>query len=244
LNRPSAFQFQQFAVRQEKSAMKVCTDATLFGAMAPVKPGMQVLDIGTGTGLLALMAAQLGAAGVTGVEINQDAFEEARCNFDNSPWRESLQAVQGSIQEYAKSRQRRYDLILSNPPFFQDHSKTLEPYRRQARHTDQLPHSELIACLNGLLADQGLCYLLLPIHAKAGFSQMALEHAGLHLNAETAIQGHPHNRPKVVALTFSREHRPVRHTLLTIYRTERVYSAESEAYLKPFLLRFAENEAV
>ena len=224
--------------------MKVCTDATLFGAMAPVKPGMRVLDIGTGTGLLALMVAQLGAASITGVEIDQGAGEEAGFNFENSPWRDSLQIVKSPIQDYTNPNECRFDLILSNPPFFQNHSKTLEPQRRRVRHTDLLSYSVLISCVERLLADQGLCYLLLPIHAKETFRQLALEEAGLHLIAETAIRGHTHNRPKVAALTFCRESRPIRANLLTLYSADRVYSAESATYLKPFLLRFAQSKAV
>lgn len=220
--------------------MKVCTDATLFGAMAPVNGSERVLDIGTGTGLLALMAVQLGASHATGVELTEAAFAEARINFCNSPWNERLTVFHGSIQQFANNTPNRYDLIISNPPFFQNHSKASDHLRRQARHADLLPFPELIACVDRLLGDSGLFYLLLPNHAVTRFSAMAHEH-GLHLLGQTDIRGHCHNPAKVSALTFSRQLQPCSFRLLTIYQSDRVYSKESEDYLSPFLLRFSRH---
>ncbi len=114
----SVFRFQQFSVVQENSAMKVCTDAVLFGAMAPVKRGDSLLDIGAGTGLLSLMGAQLGAGQITAVELTLSAYEEATLNFKNSPWAEQLEAVYADIQSFAAHSVNHYDLIICNPPFF------------------------------------------------------------------------------------------------------------------------------
>ncbi|MBA1445270.1 MAG: methyltransferase [Gammaproteobacteria bacterium] len=236
----STFRFQQFSVRQEKSAMKVCTDATLFGAMAPVKGGEQVLDIGTGTGLLALMAAQLGASHITGVELTEAAFDEAQFNFCNSPWNGRMEAVHCSIQHFSVNTPDRYDLIISNPPFFHNHSKTSDQLKRQARHTDLLPFPDLLASVDRLLADSGHFYLLLPSHAATGFAGMALEH-GLHLIEQTDFRGHCHNQAKVSALTFCHQQQPCRSGLLTLYQSDRIYSQESTHYLSPFLLRFSQQ---
>lgn len=218
--------------------MKVCTDATLFGAMAPVNGGERVLDIGTGTGLLALMVAQLGASHVTGVELTSAAFEEARINFGNSPWSKRLNAVHGSIQQFAGNTPNRYDLIISNPPFFHHHSRSSDHTRRQARHADLLPFPDLITSADRLLEDNGLFYLLLPNHAAPRFSSMA-HGRGLHLVGQTDLRGHDHNQAKVSALTFSRKGQSLSLRLLTIYQSERAYAKESEHYLSPFLLRFA-----
>lgn len=220
--------------------MKVCTDATLFAAMAPLKGGEQVLDIGTGTGLLALMVAQLGASRVTGVELTEEAFDEARGNFFNSPWSGRLKAHHGSIQHFSSNTLNRYDLIISNPPFFHNHSKASDHLRRQARHADPLPFPELIGCVDSLLGECGLFYLLLPSHTVARVSGMALER-GLHLTLQTDLRGHKHNQAKVSALTFSRHRQTCSFRLLTIYQSDRVYSKESEHYLSPFLLRFAKH---
>lgn len=220
--------------------MKVCTDATLFGAMAPVTAGKRVLDIGTGTGLLALIAAQLGASHVTGVELTEEAVDDACINFRNSPWSERLKAIHASIQHFSDNTLDHYDLIISNPPFFHNHSKAADHLRKQARHTDLLPFPDLIACVDRLLEASGLFYLLLPRHAVARFSGMALE-CGLHLITQTDLRGHSHNQSKVSALTFSRQYQPNRSVCLTIYQSDRIYSKESEHYLAPFLLRFTQQ---
>lgn len=234
----STFRFQQFSVLQKHSGMKICTDAVLFGAMAPVKYGDQVLDIGTGTGVLALMAAQLGAAKVTAVELTQQAYQEAGINFNNSPWTERLEAVHQAIQSFALTADRQYDLIVSNPPFFEHHSKTTDALRNTARHTDQLPFADLIGIAGQLLSPQGLFYLLIPVHAVAKFSFQALA-AGFYLAKRTDFRGYAHNEAKVSALTFCRMPAALMARVLTIYEAHNVYSQESETYLADFLLRFA-----
>lgn len=237
----STFRFQQFSVLQKHSGMRICTDAVLFGAMAPVSPGGRVLDIGTGTGVLALMAAQLGAAKVTAVELTQEAFKEADINFNNSQWVDRLEAVHQDIQSFALTANRQYDLIISNPPFFENHLKTVDTLRNSARHTDQLPFADLIGIAEQLLSPQGLFYLLLPAHAVAKFSAQALA-AGFYLINQTDFRGYTHNEAKVSALTFSRTATVFTARLLTIYASHNVYSQGSERYLADFLLRFAKDQ--
>ncbi|MDJ0807496.1 MAG: methyltransferase [Gammaproteobacteria bacterium] len=221
--------------------MKVCTDATLFGAMAPIEGGETVLDIGTGTGLLALMATQLGAVRATGVELTRESYEEARSNFHSSPWPGRLHAIHSSIQEFADSSSCHYDVIISNPPFFHRHSKATSRHRLLARHTDLLPYPELVDCVERLLAEHGLFYVMLPRHAVDDFYSIA-RRSGLHRIAQTDIRSRNHADAKISCLTFSRHRRPDRIRQLTIYQTERVYSAESKHYLSPFLLRFAKQD--
>ena len=236
----STFHFQQFSVLQQHSGMKICTDAVLFGAMAPVKQGDHVLDIGTGTGVLALMAAQLGAAKITAVELTEEAFKEADINFNNSPWAKRLEAVHQDIQSFALADRQQYDLIISNPPFFENHLKTVDALRNTARHTDQLPFADLMDIAEQLLSLQGLFYLLIPAHAVARFSAQALA-AGFYLIRQTDFRGFAHNEAKVSALTFSRTAAVCTARLLTIYESHNVYSQDSEAYLADFLLRFAKQ---
>jgi tRNA1Val (adenine37-N6)-methyltransferase len=233
----STFRFQQFSVIQKQSAMKICTDAVLFGAMAPVNQGDLVLDIGAGTGVLSLMAAQLGAAQVTAVELTRQGCEEAHINFINSPWVDRLEAVHLDIQGFISSADCQYDLIICNPPFFENHSKTANSLRKIARHNDQLPFVDLIKSAKQLLSSQGLFYLLLPAHAVKRFAAAA-SLAGFYLIHQTDFRGYSHNEAKVSALTFSRTVATFATSLLTIYESHRVYTKDSERYLSPFLLRF------
>lgn len=234
----SVFRFQQFSVIQTHSAMKVCTDAVLFGAMADVPSSAKVLDIGAGTGVLSLMVAQLGAGQVTAVELTLPAYEEALLNFKNSPWASQLTIIHQDIQSVALNLNTLYDLIICNPPFFTDHSKADNQLRNTARHTDELSFDDLLTSVNRLLAANGAFYVLLPVHAIESFKQLAFN-VGLHLNRQIDFRGYAHNEAKVSALTFSRQAEVFYKALHTIYQAERVYSEVSEHYLSPFLLRFS-----
>lgn len=224
--------------------MKICTDSLLFGAMMPIKAMDKVLDIGTGSGLLALIAAQLGAGKVTGVELMEQTCREAEENFARSPWEKRLKAIQRSIQDFAPRDTDRYDLIVSNPPFFVDHFQAGDPLRNAARHGVALRHDELVGSVERLLGAEGLFYVLLPIHAIGEFTRLCAA-AGLHLHKQTAFQGYRHNAAKVAALTFARAQalRPDIGTL-TVYDAQGVYSPESRHYLSAFLLRFAIDKQV
>jgi Methyltransferase small domain. len=175
------------------------------------------------------------------VELTQEAFKEADINFNNSPWVDRLEAVHQDIQSFALTANRQYDLIISNPPFFENHLKTVDTLRNSARHTDQLPFADLIGIAEQLLSPQGLFYLLLPAHAVAKFSAQALA-AGFYLINQTDFRGYTHNEAKVSALTFSRTAAVFTARLLTIYASHNVYSQDSERYLADFLLRFAKDQ--
>lgn len=218
--------------------MKICTDTLLFGAMMPAVAGQKVLDIGTGCGVLALMAAQSGGADITGVELTPEAYREAMLNFSLSPWADRLQAVHRRIQDFAETVVDQYDLIVCNPPFFERHFPSHDAHRRIARHTGQLAFEELVTIVDKLLEPQGYGYLLLPVHTVARFIELALE-VGLYPVKETAIRGFADIEAKVAALTFSRSRSECLKESVTVYESVGVYTQESERYLSAYLLRFA-----
>ncbi|RFM28553.1 tRNA1(Val) (adenine(37)-N6)-methyltransferase [Deminuibacter soli] len=187
----SYFRFKQFTVHQDKCAMKVCTDACLFGALSPlVLPGgaavTRVLDIGTGTGLLSLQYAQLNAdAHIDAVEIDDGAFEQAGENFAASPWPQRLQVFHTPLQQYKAAQ--AYELIISNPPFFENDLKSQDNKRNLALHSEALRIEALLQHAHQLLTANGLLWLLLPWHRSAETITAATTQ-GFYLHRETAVQ--------------------------------------------------------
>ncbi|WP_114781362.1 tRNA1(Val) (adenine(37)-N6)-methyltransferase [Botryobacter ruber] len=175
------FQFKQFRVEQENCAMKVCTDSCVFGAAVVVAGAERILDIGTGTGLLALMVAQRSEAKIEAVEINAAAQQQAAANFGQSPWADRLQLHPVSLQEFAARNQAQYDVILSNPPFFLDSLKSGDAAKNTAKHTGELLFEDILAFAQRHLTPDGKLYLLLPPAEALHFAQLAT-HYQLYLS--------------------------------------------------------------
>jgi len=148
------FRFKQFAVRQDRCPMKVGTDGVLLGAWAEVRPGdRRMLDVGTGTGLIALMLAQRSAAWITAVDIDVECATQAAENFAASPWADRLDAVSVAVQRYDPVE--KFDLIVSNPPYYVDSLLSPDEGRNTARHAAGLPFGELAAAVVRLLSPGG-----------------------------------------------------------------------------------------
>ncbi len=160
--RNSFFQFKQFRIEQERCAMKVCTDACAFGAWANISNAKRILDIGTGTGLLSLMAAQRNPiALIDAIEIEKDAAEQASENIQNSPFSNQIRVFQTAIQDFNPGY--LYDSILINPPFYQNDLRSFDERINQAHHATSLTFDELLESIERLLKNEGAWHVLLPI---------------------------------------------------------------------------------
>lgn len=161
------FQFKQFRIEQAHSGMKVTTHACVFGALVPVAGCKRVLDIGAGTGLLSLMLAQRCHAEIDALELDAGACQDAARNFAASPWSQRLHLHPKALQQFVPPVDRRYDCIVSNPPFFADSWRADDHARNLARHDDALPLTDLLQLSADWLAADGLLWLLLPVEADA-----------------------------------------------------------------------------
>ena len=161
MGRNSGFTFKQFHINHDRCAMKVGTDGILLGAWAPVANSCRVLDIGTGSGLIALMLAQRSVPDcyIDAVELDLDAASQARANVAASPWATRVSIIESAIQDYQAAP---YDLIVSNPPYFVAGQSFQDPARALARHTGGLDSRALLTACNRLLSQDGQLALVLP----------------------------------------------------------------------------------
>ena len=169
------FQFKQFTIQQDKCAMKVGTDGVLLGAWVRINNNLDsILDIGTGTGLIALQLAQRYDCGtIDAIEIEENAFEQAVENFENSHWNDRLFCYHASLDEFSNEIDDTYDLVISNPPFYNSSFKKLEQKRALARHTKSLTFEDLLFHTSKLLSKNGTCAFIIPYHEELKFLELA-----------------------------------------------------------------------
>ncbi len=169
----STFRFQQFTVHQDKCAMKVGTDAVLLGSWLRPGSANRILDIGTGTGLIALMLAQKSLAEIDAIDIDEGAYLQAKENFRISPWFNRLYIYRQPFQEFAAQCENRYELIVSNPPYFHHASKPAAASRSTARHNETLPTIDLIDGVKKLLTPVGVFGVILQFKEGMEFLDLA-----------------------------------------------------------------------
>ena len=230
------FQFKQFKVEQDRCAMKVGTDGVLLGAWARVDSASRILDIGTGTGLVALMLAQRQLnAQITAIEIDEAAAQQAHENFQASPWSNRITCRAISLQDFRKEDPLPYDLIVSNPPYFNNSLKNPDKQRTQARHTDSLSYEELMQAAS-LLNDNGIFALVLPAQAQKEIMAIALE-ANLHCSHLTEVCPKPDTAPKRILIEFRKEPTttPIKDQL-TIEIDRHLYTPEFKQMTEDFYL--------
>jgi tRNA1Val (adenine37-N6)-methyltransferase len=166
------FQFKQFTIHQDQCAMKVSTDACILGAWVDVAQAENILDIGAGTGLLSLMMAQRSTACIDAVELDTPAFEQAKSNIAESNWGDRVEVFLGKIQDF--SSDKKYDYIVSNPPFYQNHLKSEKVQKNQAHHTETLSFEELLDSVLRLRTTSGKFAVLLPAYEAKVLEDLAV----------------------------------------------------------------------
>lgn len=196
-----AFRFKQFSIEDTACTMKVGTDSVLLGAWAAVNGSSKILDIGTGCGILALMAAQRSAAGIIGIDIDAASVKAAHGNFSHSQWSGRLTAFNLSLQDFCTKNPPQFDHILTNPPFFVNSLKAPLPSRNRARHNDELPFPELAECCHQLLKLEGKLSLVLPVKEAVLFLETAME-KGLYLSRKLEIRPYTHRPVNRILMEF------------------------------------------
>ncbi|WP_281227639.1 tRNA1(Val) (adenine(37)-N6)-methyltransferase [Flavobacterium aquiphilum] len=233
------FQFKQFSVEQDRCAMKIGTDGVLLGAWTPIENNpFSILDIGAGTGIIALMLAQRShAEQIDALEIDDDAYEQASDNFENSPWNDRLFCFHAGLDEFVEEPEDEYDLIVSNPPFYSEDYKTENDQRDLARFQDAMPFEDLIEATALLLSENGIFSVIIPFKEEENFLALAEEYE-LHPIKITRVKGTPTSEIKRSLLAFGRnESDTVLSNELIIETSRHIYTPEYIELTKDFYLK-------
>lgn len=214
--------------------MKIGTDGVLLGAWTAPGDAKNVLDIGTGTGLIALMLAQKSDAKIEALEIDRDAYVQAKENFQLSPWSERLECIYSSLQQYAKTSKEKYDLIVSNPPYFINSPRSTVDARATARHMDEaLSPEELADSVAKLLSENGMLNMILPLKEGNVFMVHA-EKRGLYINRMVRVYTKPDKNEKRLLLTFSKTRKEILSEKLVIQNENGDYTKEFIDLTSPY----------
>jgi len=237
--RNNYFQFKQFRIIQERSAMKVGMDGVLLGAWTDPSGATRILDIGAGTGLIALMMAQKNnLAQIDAIEVDQDAFNEAVQNIQLSNWVERIHPKLCSFQIFAERTDRKYDLIVSNPPFFTNGVKAPVENRAQARHSDSLPLDVLISGAANRLAEKGRITLVLPIENLPEIGALA-DSNKLFISRLCRVKPNPIKADFRILIELTNEECTIQEENLMIeFEKHHDYTPEYKALTKDFYLKF------
>ena len=229
------FKFKQFSIAQEQTAMKVGTDGVLLGAWANINHARNILDVGTGTGLIALMCAQKQPfANIDAVELDPAAARQAIENFKNSPWSNQLKVIQTDFQSFTS--EKKYDVIISNPPYFDENTSSPEIQRRLARHTQALTLSNLIRQAKKMLKPQGNIQLILPADKQEELTKI-LQQEQLYLNEICYVKGHPTAKIKRIMIKFSKNYSLLTENHLTIEYARHQYTEDYIRLTRDFYLK-------
>jgi tRNA1Val (adenine37-N6)-methyltransferase len=230
----SVFRFKQFTVKQDKCAFKIGTDGVLLGAWTEVKDANSALDVGTGTGLIALMIAQKSSVLIDALDIDLNSYTQAKANFEASLWGDRLNCFEMALQDYSKYCNKRYDLIVSNPPYFINSPKSNIDARATARHMDEsLSPEDLASGVYALLKENGRFNVILPLREGNLFTKVA-EKTGLFCNRLVRVYTKTDKAEKRLLMTFGKTRNDVETDKLYIQNDSGEYSKEFIALTSPF----------
>jgi tRNA1Val (adenine37-N6)-methyltransferase len=240
----TTFTFKQFTVKQDQCAMKVSTDACVFGAWAVQRmleqnvSSARILDIGTGTGLLSLMVAQQLKSGlITAIEIEEAAAKQARENFNNSPWGERISLIQGDIKQ--QEDKDSFDVIISNPPFFEGDLPANSTAKNQAFHDKSLTLAELLNASFKKLKATGCLYFILPAHRKNDL-EFSCDLIGYTITACCSVKPSQNKSISRILIECKKKNEPnttiIKNTSLVIQGESMGYSTDVHLLLKDYYL--------
>ena len=234
----SNFKFKQFEVAHDRCAMKIGTDGVLLGAWTPLDHNPKnVLDIGAGSGIIALQIAQRSASQeIDAVEIDAAAYEQCTENFENSPWADRLFCYHASIQEFASEIDETYDLIVSNPPFYSEDYKTESAARDLARFNEAMPFQHLAVSASHLLSEDGVFALIIPHKEKESFISLAAQYRLLPFRI-CNVRGNNKTAFKRSLIAFSFQKKEIELTELTIENSRHAYTEAYVDLVKYFYLK-------
>jgi len=229
------FFFKQFKIFQDKTAMKVGTDGVLLGAWAENNQTKSILDIGTGTGLIAIMQAQKNpTAKIIGLEIEENAFKQAIENIANSPWKNNITPVHSSLQNFHSNE--RFDLIISNPPFYNNTFLAKDLARNLARQNNSLSFEELLKHSASHLSKNGKACYILPFSEKINFISIAKRYY-LFPSKILYIKGNMHSEIKRVLIAFSFTESILQEEIISIEISRHNYTSEYIALVEDFYFK-------
>jgi len=232
------FKFKEFSINQDQCAMKIGTDSVLLGAWTSLeKRPFSILDIGSGTGVLALMLAQRSHAElIDAIEIDDNAYEQCVENFEQSPWSDRLFCYHASLEEFTDEIEDKYDLIISNPPFYSEDYKSENNQRDLARFVDAMPFEHLLESVSKLLAEDGVFSVIIPFKEETSFIALASQ-MNLFVNKKLHLKGTPTSDIKRSLLEFSFHESDIKTNELIIETARHQYTQDYINLTKDFYLK-------
>lgn len=199
------FHFKQFSLEHAESTMKIGTDAVMLGAWMPVPDNCEnILDVGCGCGVISFMLAQRTKAKITGIDMDEKSINEAKKNAENFTWKDQMQFIWDSVQNFAQKNTQKFEVIVSNPPFFENSLKSPETHRNISKHNDNLPFVALINIVDILLSENGRFGVILPVEQAESLEKLALEKR-LFVTKKTWVFPTPSKKANRILMTYERK---------------------------------------